>query len=253
MSLLKPHEPAAFLLERPEAQSPFVLTCDHASQRIPEALGDLGVSAAERERHIAWDIGALAVARGLMHALDATLISTGYSRLVIDANRPPGRFDAVPETSEATEIPGNRGLPQAAIEMRQRALFDPYHAAISGLLDARLAAGRPAIFIAIHSFTPVYLGQSRPWQVALLSHRDRRLTDWMLAALRQDPNLCVGDNTPYRVTDEGDYGIPVHAERRGLPHLLIELRQDLIAEPAGQGVWIERLASLLKIAPRFQP
>jgi predicted N-formylglutamate amidohydrolase len=141
----------------------------------------------------------------------------------------------------------------AELELRQRELFDPYHGAISSLLDARLAAGRPVVFIAIHSFTPEYLGQSRPWQVALLSHRDRRLTDWMLAALRQDPALCVGDNTPYRVTDEGDYGIPVHAERRGLPHLLIELRQDLIAEAAGQGAWIERLASLLKTAPRFQP
>lgn len=243
--MLAAHEAPAVTVERPDSDSPLLFTCDHAHWRLPEALGSLGLPSAELRRHIGWDIGALAVAQALAARFGATLVASGYSRLVVDCNRHPSRHDAIPVRSEATDIPGNRDLDAAARAARVAAFHAPYHAAIAALLDARAKTGRTVIYVAIHSFTPVYLGVARPWQIGLLSHRDRRLTESMLAVLREDPSLNVGDNVPYRVTDDGDYGIPVHAEARGLPHLLIELRQDEIAEAAGQHSWAERLAGLL--------
>ncbi len=246
MSLLQADEGPALSIERQDGRSPVFLTCDHASQRIPRALGDLGVAAADLDRHIAWDIGALAVAQGLSVALDATLVASGYSRLVMDMNRPLQRADLCPVSSEATAVPGNVGLDDTARATRRRELFDPYHNAITRLLDARRA--RPTVLISIHSFTPVYAGVARPWEIALLSNRDRRIAECLLAALRQDSVLQVGDNIPYRLTDEGDYGVPVHGEQRGLPHVLIELRQDGIASAAGQRAWVRRLAPMLVAA-----
>lgn len=248
MRLLGPDEPPAVTVTRPAATSVFVLTCDHASNRFPAALGDLGVSASERDRHIAWDIGALAVAQGLSAALDASLVASGYSRLVMDMNRPPQRADLFPVISEHTPIPGNEALDEAARTARRRELFEPYHDSIARLLDARQARGLPSVLVSIHSFTPVYAGVARPWEIALLSNRDRRLTDLLLAALRREHVLNVGDNIPYRLTDEGDYGVPVHGEQRGLPHTLIELRQDTIASASGQRQWVARLAPLLREA-----
>ena len=246
--MLRPHEPPPVVVERADASSPFLITCDHASNRIPEVLGDLGVSAAERTRHIAWDIGALGVSRALSAQFDACLVATNYSRLVIDCNRHPARADAIPACSELTEVLGNRGLNDDDKAARREALWEPYHQTLKTLLDARQAARRPTAYIAIHSFTRVYKGESRPWQIALLSNRDRRMADILLRELGKDGTLCVGDNIPYRLTDEGDYGVPVHAERRGLPHVLIELRQDEIADTAGQGAWATRLQALLRMA-----
>lgn len=248
MSLLRADEASAVSVERPDGCSPVFLTCDHASARIPLALGDLGVAAAELDRHIAWDIGALAVAQGLSDALDATLVASGYSRLVMDMNRPPHRADLFPVLSEATPIPDNAALDAAARQARHDALFEPYHGTITRLLEARRA--RPTLLVAMHSFTPVYAGVARPWEVALLSNRDRRVADYLLQALQRDPALTVGDNIPYRLTDDGDYGVPVHGEQRGIAHVLIELRQDCIASAAGQRAWIQRLAPLLRDASR---
>ncbi len=248
MSLLRAHEPPAVNIERPRATSPFFLTCDHASNRLPEAVGDLGVPAADRLRHIAWDIGALAVARGLSAVLDATLVASGYSRLVMDMNRPLHRADSIPLHSEATAVPGNEGLSDAQRAARRQAFFEPYHGSITRLLDERRALGQPSLLVAVHSFTPVYLGVARPWEVALLSNRDRRVADFLMQALRHEHGLEVGDNIPYRLTDDGDYGVPVHGEQRGLPHVLIELRQDEVASAAGQAAWVRRLAPLLRAA-----
>ena len=248
--LRKDHEPPAFTIERADSESALFLTCDHASARIPEALGELGVSAAERARHIAWDIGALAVARLLSARFNATLIHTGYSRLVIDCNRHCERADLVPEISEYTEVPGNRGLCDEARRLRIEALWQPYHAAIAGTLAARAARGLPTLFVSMHSFTPVYKGEARPWQIAMLSNRDRRVAEVLLCELGNEPGLCVGDNIPYRLTDEGDYGVPVHAERVGLPHVLVEIRQNEIDTEAGQQAYAERLARTLPIAAR---
>ena len=250
MSLLRAHEPPAVSVMRAAASSPFFLTCDHASNRIPAALGDLGVSVADRDRHIAWDIGALGVAQGLAEALDAMLVASGYSRLVMDMNRPAHRADRLPIVREHTAVPGNEALDEAERARRHAALFEPYHGTISRLLDERAARGQPSLLVAIHSFTPVYAGVARPWEIALLSNRDRRVAECLMRELRRAHVLNVGDNIPYRLTDDGDYGVPVHGERRGIPHVLIELRQDTVAARCGQRLWVERLAPLLREAWR---
>lgn len=245
--MLLAHEPPAVLIERSHSPSPFLFTCDHASNRLPEGL-DLGVSGAERERHIAWDIGALGVAQALAAHFDACLVATQYSRLVIDCNRHTWREDLIPPVSETTAIPGNVGLSEAARAARQRALYEPYHATIRDLLNARAKLQRATIYISVHSFTPTYKGNARPWQIALLSNRDRRIAEILLRELGRDPTLCVGDNTPYRLSDAGSYSVPVHAEQRGLPHVLIEIRQDQITDAVGQQQWVARLAPILSRA-----
>jgi predicted N-formylglutamate amidohydrolase len=245
--LLAADEPAPVIHERPGATSPFLITCDHAGNLIPRCLGDLGVSAIDRERHIAWDIGALGVAQTLAQLLDGELVAQRYSRLVIDCNRPPDSAELITIRSEATDIPGNRDLPSAMREARMSRIYTPYHATLRTLLDIRAGNKRQNIFVAVHSFTPIYLGQARPWQLGILSGEDRRLATPMLEFLRNHSDLCIGDNQPYRI-DEKDYGIPMHALARGLPHVLFEIRQDLIAQPAGQRVWAERLAEVLNVA-----
>jgi predicted N-formylglutamate amidohydrolase len=245
--LLANDEPPAFTLEQPQGTSPYVLTCDHASARLPRALDHLGLTESDLARHIAWDIGVAQVARGLSQRLDATLVLANYSRLAIDPNRPLDSEQSIVRLSERTRIPGNIDLNAAAIAQRQRELFLPYHDCIRQVLDARASAGHPTALCSIHSFTPVYLGQARPWHAGVLyaAEHDTRLSLDMLAALREDGELVVGDNQPYAVSEQSDYTVIVHAHRRGLPYLELEIRQDLIAEPAGQRAWVDRLAQLL--------
>ena len=166
------------------------------------------------------------------------------ARLVIDCNRPVGAESAFPELSEATVIPGNLGLDEAAKAVRRAAIFIPYHAAIADEIEAL----GPVIYVAMHSFTPVYLGQARPMHVAVLYNRNPRFSQALAALLRAEPGLKVAENEPYRVSDESDYGVPVHAERRGLDYVEIEIRQDLIQDEAGQAEWAARLARLLPLA-----
>jgi len=244
MGLLAEDEAAAFRVVNPQGVSPFLLTADHAGRVIPRALGNLGVPEAELRRHIAWDIGIAAVTERLAAALDATAILQTYSRLVIDCNRQPHVPSAFPEVSEATPIPGNAGLTADDKAARQSAIFDPYHGEIARLIAARAAT----IYVAMHSFTPVYHGAARPMQVALLYNRAPRLSHALAKLLRAEQNLVVTENDPYRVSDETDYGVPVHAERTGLDYLEIEIRQDLIEDAAGQEEWAAILARLLPIA-----
>ncbi len=244
MGLLHHDEPPAYEIERPAGVSPFLLTADHAGRLIPRILGDLGLPEAERARHIAWDIGIGGVTRRLSEALDATAILQNYSRLVVDCNRQPGVASAFPQLSEGTPVPGNAGLDKAAKAARLAAIFDPYHGAIH-----RVIAARPrTVYVAMHSFTPVYLGQARSMDFAVLYNRNPRLSQELAALLRAEGGLEVAENAPYRVSDDTDYGVPVHAERGGLDYVEIEIRQDLIAEAAGQEEWAERLARLLPAA-----
>jgi predicted N-formylglutamate amidohydrolase len=221
--------------------SPFLFTCDHYGRLLPQTLGDLGLPPGELERHIAWDIGIAGVAEQVARALDAHLIAQRYSRLVIDCNRPPGAPNSIPMISERTTISGNEGLTHEAAELRRLSIFAPYHDRIGAAIDARARAGRTTVLVALHSFTPVYAGIIRPWHVGTLYHRDRILPPLLLAALRAEPGLVVGDNEPYAVSDTTDYTIPVHGEARGLINSGIEIRQDLIAAADGQLEWAERL------------
>jgi predicted N-formylglutamate amidohydrolase len=244
-NLLVADDPAPVTAYNAGGRSPFLLVADHAGNAMPRALGRLGVPEAECERHIAWDIGIAGLGRFLADALDAALIQQSYSRLVIDCNRPPGSAASIPEISELTPIPGNVALSEANKAARAREIFRPYHERIEAELERRRQAGRPAVLIALHSFTPVFKGVARPWHAALLYNRDPRFAHRLLALLNEEPGLIVGDNEPYSVSDATDYTIPVHGERRGLPHALIEIRQDLIAEENGQRAWALLLARVL--------
>ena len=244
-ALLAPDEPPAVIDYRSDGASPFLLVCDHAGRRTPRRLHNLGLAEAELARHIAWDIGIAGVGRLLADRLDACLVMQPYSRLVIDCNRPPGTLESVVATSDGILIPGNAKLSAHDADMRAREIFAPYHGAIARHLDARAKARRQTILISLHSFTAVYAGFARPWQVGVLYNRDSALARALLDLLRSERDLTVGDNEPYTVDDETDYTIPVHGERRGIAHVAIEIRQDLIGAETGQRQWAARLAELL--------
>lgn len=240
--LLAPDEPAAVRVLREAGTSDFMFTADHAGKLIPRSLGNLGVAAPDLERHIAWDIGIAGVTEQLSAALDATAALQTYSRLVIDCNRDPSWPSAMPVLSEFTDVPGNRDLTDSARALRTAEIFRPYHDRIASLIDARVASGKPTILVAMHSFTPVFKGEPREIEVGILYFRRTRLAEIMLDLLRQEPDLTVGENAPYALTEASDYSIPFHADRRGLEHIEIEIRQDLIATPEGQAAWASRFA-----------
>lgn len=244
--LLGDDDPPPFRVEHAAGASPFLLLCDHAGRALPHKLGDLGVAQAELARHIAWDIGIAEVGRRLADELDACLITQSYSRLVIDANRHPGTSQSIVTLSERTRIVGNEGLQAEEREARAREIFLPYHERISAELDARARAGRATLLLLLHSFTPEFLGQPRPWHAGVLYNRDARMAQVLLALLRQEPQLVVGDNQPYAASDATDYALVVHGERRGLLHVELEIRQDLIAHAEGQALWAQRLAHWLQ-------
>jgi predicted N-formylglutamate amidohydrolase len=249
---LTERDPPPFSVVRVDGASPYFLTCDHAGRRLPLKLGSLGLSAAELDGHVAWDIGTAGLAQRLAKALDAFLILQTYSRLVIDCNRPPRSPGSIVTLSEHTAVPGNRMVSDAEAESRAREIFHPYHDRIRRELDARLHRKQPTLLVALHSFTPVFDGAARPWHAGVLYGRDARLGHVVLDLLRAEAGLTIGDNQPYDVSDETDYAIPVHGERRGIPHVELEIRQDLIADDAGQATWAARLARLLTLAlPRL--
>jgi predicted N-formylglutamate amidohydrolase len=247
-SLLAPDEPAPVRILQPDGASDVLLAADHAGRLVPRALGTLGLDEAERSRHIAWDIGIAPVTEELAALIDATAVLQAYSRLVIDCNRAPGHPTSIPIVSETTAISGNKNLSDHDRAARRRAIFDPYHAALTGLLDTRKAAGRRTILVAMHSFTPVFKGVARAVEVGVLYHHETALSRLMLELLRGEGDLVVGANEPYAITDDSDYTVPVHGEGRGLDHVEIEIRQDLIADSAGQSAWARRMARLLTAA-----
>ena len=243
--LLSAEDPPPFVVEQPLGSSPFVFVCDHAGRAVPAKLRDLGVSEADLARHIAWDIGIAQVGRRLAAQLDAFLGLQTYSRLVIDANRRPGSPESIVTVSEETRIPGNEGLSDEAAAQREVEIFRPYHARIRDELDARAARNRPTILVFLHSFTPVFLGQSRALHAGVLYNRDTRFARPVLELLREEPALQVGDNEPYAASEATDYALVEHGERRGLPHVELEIRQDLIEHEAGQTEWAARLSRVL--------
>lgn len=228
--------------------SPYVLTCDHASNRLPRRIGSLGLPEADMLSHIAWDPGALAVAQGVSAALDAPLIRSHYSRLIVDLNRPPSSLGHIPETSAGIAIPANQALPRQEREARLEALFLPYHEMITRILDARLKRSIPTLLVAIHSFTPNYPGETRPWHIGVTHRFDKGLGDEIVRQLKALTSLEIGDNQPYQIDDIDDMTIPMHAERRGLPNALIELRQDTLISEHDIAEATQRLSETLSLA-----
>ena len=237
-------------IERAGGRSEFLLVCDHAGNRVPRSLRRLGLPDSELSRHIGWDIGVLGLSQSLAGRLDATLIHQRYSRLIIDCNRPPGSPTSIPLSSDGTWIPGNTNLSDQDRCLRIDEIFAPYHAAIAATLDQRMAAGRETVLISMHSFTPRLESSPgvRPWHVGMLFNHDRRFALALVEALRQEGDLEVGVNEPYAVDDASDYAIPVHGERRKLPHALLEVRNDLVGTAEQQGAWALRLERALRLA-----
>ena len=246
--LLADGEPAPATVHNENGRSPLLIVADHAGNAMPRSLARLGIPESECMRHIAWDPGIAMVGRVIADALDATLVQQNYSRLVIDCNRWPGAQASIAEISERTPVPGNIGLSEAHKAVRVREIFRPYHDRIDAELSRRRQAGRPVALIAMHSFTPVLDGVARPWQIGVLYNHDRRFAHRVIPLLKRQQELVVGDNEPYCITDDSDYTIPVHAERRGLHHVAIEIRQDLIGDEAGQRAWGALLARSLSLA-----
>lgn len=242
--LLTDNDPAAVTVARADGASCWVLVCDHAGFRVPERLGSLGLDAAALKSHIAGDNGAAAVAKGISDRLDAPLVTQTYTRLVIDCNRPPDSPASIVRSSEDTEIPGNLELTPDDAEARAVAVFEPWHRAIDGLLDGRAQSGQSSALVAIHSFTPVYRGQARPWEVGIIHNHDRETGLALIDGLRAE-GLEVGDNQPWSPADEVDYTITRHGHPRRIPHTMIEIRDDLLAGDAEQAAWAARLATLL--------
>ena len=233
-----------FHIEGADRPGRWLVTCDHATNRVPPEVGGgtLGIAAADMARHIAWDPGAAGVARALGVMLDSPVICSDFSRLVIDPNRGEDDPTLVMRLYDGTIIPGNRHVTEAEITRRKATLYDPYHAAL-----AQLAARRPdTVILSIHSFTPCLRGRpARPWQIGILySHLDPRLSVPLTARLRQEADLCVGDNQPYSGHLPGD-AVDRHALLPGRHNTLVELRNDLIADAVGQQAWAARLAPIL--------
>jgi predicted N-formylglutamate amidohydrolase len=237
--LLQPGDPEPVEIANPRGDGRIVLTCEHAGRLVPRRLGDLGVPPAEWDRHIAWDIGAGELARRMSDRLNAPLVLQRYSRLVIDCNRPLEAADCIPEMSDGTAIPGNRHLSLEARAQRYAEIHMPLHQAIDRLLDQI----QPDALISVHSFTPVYGAVTRPMQAALLFNRDPRLAHLLQRELTaRRPDLQVALNAPYSVDDISDFTIPRHGEARGLPHVLLEIRNDQLAAATGLDGWAGLLA-----------
>jgi predicted N-formylglutamate amidohydrolase len=241
-------EPPAVELVNAQGQGRALLVCDHASARIPRRLGTLGLADKDRLRHVAWDIGTAQLARRLSTLLDAPLVLSGYSRLVVDCNRPLDEPSAFCTRSEDVDVPGNHDLDEREKAARAEAFYWPYQDAVHALVEARMGGARLPVMVAIHSFTPTWHGVPRRWHIGVHYRLDRRLAALMLEGLCADPALVVGDNEPYRVALDEDYTVPVHAELRGLPYVLFEVRQDLLADAAAIAAWAGRLGGLLAAA-----
>ena len=219
--------------------SPYVLICEHASNKLPTTLGTLGLSDVDLKRHIAWDIGAEATARILSRLLDAPLVLQRYSRLAYDCNRPPEADAAMPEVSEIFEIPGNRNLAPEARLARTNEIYRPFSHALEAVLDDRACKRTLTIPVSIHSFTRIYKGVERKFELGLLFDRDPWLANQLVKTC---PGMDVRLNEPYGPKDGVMHLMNLHAAPRGLKHLMIEIRNDLIETTRGQEEWAQRLS-----------
>jgi predicted N-formylglutamate amidohydrolase len=242
-AVLSEGDPAPVAVVRAGGRADLLLLGDHAGNAIPARLGDLGLGAGDRARHIAWDIGVRALGERMASLLDATFVHQPFSRLVIDCNRDPWSSGAILPVSDKTAVPGNVGLDDEAREQRRVAIHAPYHERIAAEIAARTRAGGAGpMVVALHSFVPALGDERRPWHIGVLHDSgDTRASRAMLACLGREQDLTVGDNQPYRM-DDSDYTIPRHACAHALPYLELEFRQDLLVDAEGAQRWASRCA-----------
>lgn len=230
---------------RPESSSNILIVCEHAGNELPMSLGNLGLRDGELQQHIGWDIGALGVAEALANRLNAPLYYQNYSRLVIDCNRPLTSTQLIVDESDRIAIPGNVNVNEEERLNRINSVWRPFQEAVAEALDSR--KGNSMMLVAVHSFSPVYMGERRPLDIGLLYNRDSTLAtllDEQLVAI--DDGLVVGMNEPYAVDDADDYTIPEFGEKRGIPHVLLEIRNDHIETTEQQRRWADILAIALQ-------
>ncbi len=243
--LIGPDDPPPFTIYNDSGKAPVLMVADHAGRGIPAALQQLGLDDAALNQHIAWDIGSADVARNLADLLDAPLILANYSRLIIDPNRQFDDPSAIPVISDGVVIPGNQLVDEEQKSQRVASFFKPYHGAISQRLD-RFAANHitPAL-LSMHSFTPVYGNQERPWHIGVMWDQDYRIPVPLMTNLGQMEGICVGDNQPYPGRHPYDHTVAFHAASRGIAHVAIEVRQDLIGNAENAQHWAGVLATAL--------
>ncbi len=244
---LSPGDPSPFKINNAGSKNKkWLLTCDHASNRVPYHMDNLSLSPKELSRHIAWDIGAMGMANEISRILDAPLVSGNYSRLIIDLNRPISSPTLIVDNADGTPILANTNVSHLEFSERVDYFHTPYHNKISSMLDLRVMDENVPILVAIHSFTPLLNNTNRPWHIGLLYEHDDRLVEPLKEAiLSKNPELIIGDNEPYAIRGPSDYTIPFHGQDRGIPHIEIEVRQDLIETQEKQIIWGQRLASAL--------
>lgn len=241
--LLGPGDPRAFEVINPKSDYPVVLVCEHAGRAIPSKLARLGMSRDALKLHIAWDIGAGGVTRNIARILGAPAVLQNYSRLVIDGNRPPGQPSSMPMISDRVAIPANENLSENERNQRINEIFTPFHNKVSDLLDCRPRR----LVLAIHSFTPVLAGISRPWDIGFVFRGDKHTPKRLAAHIfKRHRELKIGMNEPYFVSDLSDWFVPKHGEQRDLAHSLIEIRNDHLRDKAGQLWWAEVLCCAIR-------
>ena len=251
-ALLSPADPPPYVVVNSESEVPLLFLCEHSGKAVPAALGGLGIAEEDLNDHIGWDIGAEGVTRHLAAMFGATAVLATYSRLVIDANRPLGHPGSMPEESDARRIPTNIGLSADARRARQEACFWPYHR-MAARHRIRLSKEQEPVLVFVHSFTPQMAdGSPRPWEIGILWDEDERLAAPMLNHLGASMGDKVGDNQPYSGKGGTGYSSHIHAKETGLPHIMLEVRNDLIRDEAGQRQWAEVLADALRVCPDVQ-
>lgn len=241
------------VIENPQAAGRLVLVCEHASNHIPPRWGDLGLTDEQRRAHIAWDIGALGLARGLAQRLDAVLVHAPVSRLVYDCNRAPHMAGAMPARSEVHDIPGNAAIDPTERAARTAAVYLPFHDGLHALLMDRLARGLSPVVVTIHSFTPVYFGKTRAVEFGVIDDADPTLPQAILRAARSHTALRVEMNEPYSAKDDVTHTLRVHATPYGLPNAMLEIRNDLIATPQAEAAMAATLAPVIAAAVASLP
>lgn len=231
-------------VHNPDGRSEFVIMCDHAGQALPAEYGALGVAPSVFDEHVAYDIGAADVTRRVCDRLDAPAVLARYSRLLIDPNRAPDHPGLIAQSSDGIDIPGNLAVDGAERARRKAAYYDPFHDAVDSLIGRRRSQGLVPAVVGIHSFTPIMQGAGRPWQVGILWNRDPRLAERIIAYLRRDPDLAVGDNQPYSGQILG-YSMDHHGGDNGFANMVVEIRQDLIDDPSKAAIWGDLVADAL--------
>jgi predicted N-formylglutamate amidohydrolase len=244
--LIGPGDPPPYTTYNDHARSPLLVVADHASPFFPAALNQLGLADWVVERHVAWDIGVDKLARFLADELDAQAVLAGFSRLIIDPNRNPADATAIPEISDGISIPGNIGLDEQQRALRVQSFFAPYHDKIAQRLSRFSENGIVPAMISVHTCSPVFDRVVRPWHVGIMWDKDPRIPVPMIKRLQEMDGVCVGDNEPYSGRHPHDFTIDHHAEPAGLPHVGIEVRQDLVKEEDGARKWAGILAAALR-------